>query len=353
MNFRGGIVMRTAIVRSKLLKSAFLPGLLLLLAPAATFGQTRIRLATLLPRGSSDYHILEAMGQQWRTISGGGLTLTIYADGTMGSEEETVRRMRVGQIQAATLSVGGLSEIDPAVGALQKIPMAYRSLDELDYVRGKMQPELESRLAEKGFVVLFWGDAGWAHIFSRQAALRPEDFRKSKIFVGASDMKEIGLIKSLGYQAVPLEWSDVLTSLQTGLVDTVPTPPFLALAGQYDLVARHMLDLNWIPLVGATVITKKAWDGIAPVTREEILKAAIESGREMQARSREESTEAVEAMRKRGLQVHPVSPELEAEWRKFAETVYPKIRGTMVPADMFDEVMRLIAEYRATEEKNR
>lgn len=345
--------MSTTLIRSSARKSAIFLALFPLFAPAAAFGQTRIRLATLLPRGSSHYHILEAMGQQWRTISGGGLTLTIYADGTMGSEEETVRRMRVGQIQAATLSVGGLSEIDPSVGALQKIPMAYRSLDELDYVRAKMQPELERRLLEKGFVVLFWGDAGWAHIFSRQPAFRPEDFRKSKIFVGASDMKEIALVKSFGYQAVPLEWSDVLTSLQTGLVDTVPTPPFLALAGQYDLVAKNMLDLNWVPVVGATVITKKAWDGIAPATREEILKAAIESGKEMQARSRQESQEAVEAMRRRGLQVHPVSPELEAEWRKFAETVYPKIRGTMVPADMFDEVVRLVAEYRATEEKNR
>lgn len=324
--------------------------LLALVAPASAHAQTRVRLATLLPRGGSHFHILEGMWQQWKTISGGGITLTIYPDGTMGSEEDTVRQMRVGEIQAAILSVGGLSEIDPSVGALQKIPMVYRSLEELEYVRDKMQPELERRLEQKGFIVLFWADAGWVHIFSRKPALRPDDFKKTKVFVGASDQEEIGIAKGLGFQAVPLAWTDVLTSLQTGLVDSVPTAPFLALAGQYDLVAHHMLEVNWVPLVGATVMTKKAWEKIPPDKRETLLKAAAEAGKQMQARSRTESNEALEAMKKRGLQVHAVSPELENEWRRFAEGIYPKMRGTMVPADMFDEVGHWVSEYRASKE---
>ncbi len=328
-----------------------IPALLTFLVPATAHAQTRIRLATLLPRGGSHYQILEGMGQQWRTVSGGAIRLTILPDGTLGTEEDTVRRMRVGEIQAATLSVGGLSEIDPSVGALQKIPMVYHSLEELEYVRTKMEPEMARRLEQKGFIVLFWADAGWAHIFSRRPALRPDDFKKTKVFVGVGDQEEIAIAKGLGFQAVPLAWSDVLTSLQTGLVDSVPTTPFLALASQYDLVAHHMLEVKWVPLVGATVITKKAWEAIPSDKREAMRKASTEAGKQMQARSRTESDEAIEAMKKRGLRVHSVSPELENEWRQFAEGIYPKMRGTMVPADMFDEVRRLVAEYRATERK--
>jgi TRAP-type transport system periplasmic protein len=324
-----------------------------LLVPAPGHGQTKIRLATLLPQGSSQYQALEQMGQEWRTASNGKVTLTIYAGGTMGSEEEMVRRMRVGQIQAATISVGGLSEIDPAVGALQKIPMVYHSLDELEYVRSKMEPELERRLNEKGFVVLFWGDAGWVHIFSRQQAFWPDDFRKTKLFVGASDLDEVKVVKGLRFNAVPLEWSDVLTSLQTGLVDTVPTVPFMALAGQYDIVARHMLEVNWVPLVGATVITKKAWDSLPADWQGAFKSICARAGQQMQSRSRQESNEAVAAMKKRGLQVHAVSPELDAEWRQFAEGVYPMVRGALVPAEMFDQVTRLIAEYRSKEAKRK
>src|SRR5713226_2435350 len=147
-----------------------IPALLTFLVPATAHAQTRIRLATPLPRGGSHYQILEGMGQQWRTVSGGAIRLTILPDGTLGTEEDTVRRMRVGEIQAATLSVGGLSEIDPSVGALQKIPMVYRSLDEMEYVRLHMEPELERRLEGTGFVVLFWADTGWVNIFCRQPA---------------------------------------------------------------------------------------------------------------------------------------------------------------------------------------
>ncbi len=321
--------------------------------PCTAAAQTRIRLGTLLPQGSSQYQVLEKMGQDWRNATAGSVTLTIYGGGAMGSEDDSVRRMRIGQLQAATISVGGLSDIDPAVGALQKIPMLYHSLDEEDYVRTKMAAEMERRLEQKGFVVLFWGDAGWVQIFSRQVITRPEDLKKTKLFVTADDKDEVEIIKSLRLQPVPLEWTDVLMSLKTGLVDTVPSTPFLCLAGQFDLSAKHLLQLNYVPLIGATVITKKTWDALTPANRDEMRKAAIEAGKQMQIRSRAENMAAIEAMKRRGLQVHPVPPELEAEWRQFLEGVYPKVRGTMVPPEVFDEVQRLLADYRAGQQAGR
>lgn len=325
--------------------------LLATLFPSSMPAQTRIRLATLLPPGSSQYRTLEQMGQQWKASTGGALTLTIYGGGTMGGEEDTIRRMRAGQLQAATISAAGLSSIDPAVGAIEKIPLLYHSLEEVEYVRSKMQADLEQRLEQKGFVVLTWADAGWIYIFSRQPYTRPEEFRsrKSKVFVGASDIEEAEIINNLGFQAVPLEWSDVLISLQTGLVDTVPSTPFYALASQFDLVAKHLLQVKYVALVGATVMTKRAWDALTADQREQVRKAAVEAGKQIQAQSRAESEEAIKAMMKRGLQIHPVPPELEDEWRHFAESVYPRIRGKMIPADAFDKTLSLIAEYRASQ----
>ena len=307
-----------------------------------------IKLATPLPRGSAHYQVLEAMGQKWRDASGGTVALTIYGDGTQGGEAETVQRMRIGQIQAATLAASGLSEIEPSVGALEKLPMVYRSLDEMEYVRAHMRGEIEKRLEAKGFVVLFWADSGWINIFSRQPAIHPDEFKKTKVCVGATDHEEFEIAKGLGFPPVALEWSDVLTSLHSGMVDTITTAPFLALAGQYDTVAKNMLDIPWVPLVGGTVITTKAWNSIPPQYRDAFRQAAIEAGQQMQARGRQQSLEAIDAMKKRGLQVHPVSPQLLEEWQKFAQAVYPRMRGTMVPPDMFDEVLHLLQEYRST-----
>jgi TRAP-type C4-dicarboxylate transport system substrate-binding protein len=286
--------------------------------------QTRIRLATLVPSGTSYHHSLQAMGEKWKQTSSGALTLTIYADGTMGSEAEIVQRMRVGQLQAAVLTVAGLSEIDPSVGALQKMPLMYRSLDEAAYVRSKLAPDLDRRMSDKGFVVLFWADAGWVRLFSKEQGTLPQDFKKMKVLVTAGDDPQAELLKSVGYNPVLLEWSDALTSLQTGMIDAVPTIPLQALTGQFYLSPHHLLELNWLPLVGALIVTKKSWDALPATEHEALQKAAAECGQEFQVHGREENQEALEAMQKRGLQIHPVSQEAEEEWRRFSESVYPR-----------------------------
>jgi TRAP-type transport system periplasmic protein len=310
--------------------------------------QTRIRLATLLPSGTSYHHSLQEMGEKWRKDSNGSVALTIYADSNMGSEAEVVRRMRVGQLQAAVLTVAGLSEIDPAAGALQKMPLVYHTLDEAAYVRDKLAPDLNRRLADKGFVVLFWADAGWVRLFSKDAGVLPQDFKKMKIFVTAGDVAQSELYRSAGFNPVLLEWTDALTSLQTGMIDAIPTIPFHALSNQFYISTHHMLELNWLPLVGALIMNKRTWDALAPAQRDAIARSAAECGQEFQMLGRKESQESVESMQKRGLQVQPVSKSTEEAWQRFSEGFNPNIRGNIVPAEMFDKVMQLLRDYRAS-----
>lgn len=310
-------------------------------------GPVRVKLATLAPKGTSFHHVLLAMGEQWRAAPEGGVALTVYTDGTMGNEPDMVRRMRVGQIQAAMLTATGLSQIDESVSALQNMPLIFRTLDEAEYVRERLRPELERRLREKGFVVLFWGDAGWVRFFSPRPALRPDDFKPLKMFAWAGDAKAIDLWKTAGFQPVPLEFADILTGLKTGLIEAVAVTPSYALAGQFYTSVPHMLDLHWAALVGATVIRADVWDGLKPATREALAVAAAEAGRQMQIRTRQENEESIEAMKQRGLTVHAVPADVERVWREAAEAFYPKIRGTIVPVELFDQVVRILEEYRA------
>jgi TRAP-type C4-dicarboxylate transport system substrate-binding protein len=212
---------------------------------------------------------------------------------------------------------------------------------------------LEKRLEDKGFVVLFWADTGWVRFFSKQPIIRPDDLRKSKLFVGAGNVAQIDSYRSIGFHPVPLETVDILPNLQTGLINAVPLPPSIALASQVDAAAPHMLDLDWTPLVGAAVMTKKTWGAIPAEGREALRNAATEAGKLIKADGRRESAESVEAMRKRGLTVHTVTPEIEAEWRRETEAAYPKIRGVVVPADIFDEVIKELQAFRAARAGNR
>ena len=333
---------------------AFVLSIIVLTSPAGRMVSAAptvsIKLATLAPSGTSYDLILRQMGEKWRKTTNGEVNLRVYPGGNQGSEADIVRRMNVDQLQAAMLSVGGLSEIDPTATALQEIPMLFNSLDEETYVRDKMRGDFERRLLAKGFVALFWGDSGWVRFFSRNPGIKPDDFKSMKIFVTASNSaKEMQIIQGLGYRPVALDWADALIQLQTGGVDAVPAPPILALSGQYYTVVKHMTEVNWAPLVGATVVTKRAWDAIPQATRDVMASAAVDAGKQIQDASRKESDEAVDTMKKKwGLSVHAMTPELQQQWRTFAEAVYPKIRGSMVPPEVFDEARRLVAEYRAS-----
>lgn len=309
-----------------------------------------LKLGTLAPVGTQYDLLLKQMSEVWRTSSRGEVTLRVFAGGNQGSEADIVKRMNIGELHAAMLSGVGLSEIDPGVTALQEIPMLFRTLDEQEYVRDKLRPDLERRLAAKGYVALFWGDSGWVRFFSRKPAVHPADFKGMKIFVTAAGAEHsMKIMEALGYTAVPLDYADALIQLQTGRLDAVPAPPVLANAGQFYSATKHMTELNWVPLVGAVVVTTRAWEGIPAPVRAELLKAAADTGRQIQVASRKESNDAVDAMKSHWkLEVHAVPPAIEAEWRAFAESIYPRLRDKIVPGDMFDQARKFVNEYRET-----
>ena len=332
----------------------FAVALLVLGALAGLRAQTQtIMMATLAPDGSPWHKVLERMGERWRTISGGQVRLKIYPGGTLGDEPDLVNKMKINQIQAVALTGAGMSEIDSSVMCLQ-IPLLLDSYAELDYVRDRMARKLEDRILAKGFVVLTWGDAGWVHFFSRERALRADDLRKMKLFTWAGNNDELELWKANGFRPVPLAATDILMGLETGLIDVVPTVPIYALWNQSFGLARHMNDLKWAPLVGATIVTKTAWDKVPAAYRDKMLEAAKQTGEDLRGGIRGMGDAAIKTMtegqagkRQTRLTVDHADDAVLADWRKQAEAVYPKIRGKIVPADLFDEVNRLHDEYRA------
>ena len=309
--------------------------------------QTVIKMGTLAPDGSPWHQALQSMGERWRKISAGQVKLVIYPGGVLGDEPDMVNKMRIGQIQAAGLSGAGLSGIEPGVMALQ-IPMMFDSYEELDYVRERVAPRLEKMVEARGYVVLNWGDVGWVHFFTTRPASRMGDMRKMKLLTLAGDNDTLELWKANGFRAVPLAATDILTGLQTGLVEAVPNTPLFALLDQSFGIARNMIDVKWAPLIGATVITRRMWDSLPAAQRSDMMKAAREAGVSLRDGIRKMGDEAIVTMQKRRLQVIHADAATVAEWRREAEGVYPKLRGGQVPAELFDEVRKLRDEYRAT-----
>lgn len=314
-------------------------------APAAL----NIRVGTLVPHGTSYHRNLLTMGDKWRQLSTGSVRITVFPGGTQGGDSEMVGLMQTGNLDAALLTAVGLSEIEKGVTALQSMPMSFRSLAEVDYVGDKLRPQLEARLLAKGYVVLFWTDSGWVRFFSKRPVVRPDDLRKLKVFCWAGEIHQFDLWKAARFQPVALESTAIHQGLMSGTISAVPMPPFFALAGSLDAHAKHMLELNWAPLIGAMVVRQATWERVPTALREKFLAIAREAGSQIKADGRAESDRSVAAMVKRGLQVHPVSAEIEAEWRDNIEQLSHQIRGRIVPAEMFDEAQRLLKEFRANQ----
>ena len=318
-----------------------------LLPVASQANESQLKIGSLVPKNSLYHRQLMEIGETWKKSQAGSPRFNVFTDGSQGGEAEMVRRMRIGQLQAALLSVVGLREIEPSIAALQNLPLAFRSWEELDYVREKMRPSMERKFLDKGYVVLAWGDAGWVRFFSKQAALSPDDFKKMKFFAWGSEAEQQEIMKSLGYTPVPLEPTDILPSIQTGMINVVPSTPYFALASQIYNSAPNMLEINWAPIVGSFVITKKSWDEMTPEAQNALRTASDKAGAVIRAQARKEVEEAVDAMKKRGLQVNKPNAEQMKEWRTLSEALYPRIRGKMVPADTFDEVFAHLKTFRA------
>lgn len=304
---------------------------------APTAGQGRpvvIKLATLAPSGSVWHEILLDMGEQWSRATQGEVTLRIYPGGVAGEEADVLRKMRIGQLHAGSLSLAGLQRITPWVNVLA-IPMLMQTPEDLIRVRTAMEPRLEKVFREKGYVLLNWGDVGWMRYFLPTPDVSIEACRRLK-FVAWSDDAMLELWRDEGFQNVVLNLSDVLPGLQTGLVDAIGSTPLWVISNQWFPFVPYMLDMPWAPLVGATVIDLKVWDRIPAEHRPALMRIAQATGARFQEETQRKEAEAIAAMEARGLEVVRPTPDIIAEWRALFESAYPRLRGELIPADWFD-----------------
>jgi TRAP-type transport system periplasmic protein len=338
------ITPRRSTARTLLLSVAF--GLVFLgLAPATAGAQVVIKMATLVPDGSSWHLVLKEVAAQWAKASGGKVRVNLYAGGSAGDDPDVVRKMNLGTLNAAVLTSVGVAELDKSVYALS-IPMAYNDYDEVYYVLEKMRPRLEGNLLAKGYVVLNWADGGWVHFFSQKPVATPDDLRKLKMFSWAGDPKSTEIWQGAGFNPVPLPSTELATALQTGLVQAFGTPPQVAALTNYYSNAKNMTDLRWALLLGATVVRKEAWDRVPADLQPKLMEIAREAGRKLQESIRRGGTDDVVAMKGKGLNVVAVDAKTLDLWRRTAETTYSKVRGGVVPPEAFDEALKYRDEYR-------
>jgi TRAP-type C4-dicarboxylate transport system substrate-binding protein len=306
-----------------------------LLALPLASAQTVIKMATLVPQGSSWHLALQEMAADWQKISGGKVTVRLYPGGVAGDDNDIIRKMRLGTLNGALVSGTGLQDVDRSVLSLQ-IPLAYADYPEFDCVLETVAPSIEKALEARGFVLLGWTDGGYVHFFAKSPVRVPDDLRKQKLFVWAGDDLLVELWKKAGFNPIPLPSTEISTALQTGLVTAVPAPPQAAVLLQWYNQARNMTAINWGILLGGIVVTKDTWEKIPAEIRPALQESARRTAQRLSQLTRESEPKDVEAMVKRGLTVVTLDAAALQQWRTVVEGVYPTIRGKFIPEAAFD-----------------
>jgi TRAP-type C4-dicarboxylate transport system substrate-binding protein len=323
-------------IRSRTLPLPLLAGLLAgaLLFPARAVAQgTVVKLATLVPEGSVWDKALRDMGAEWSSATPGRVSLRVYPGGVAGDEPDVVRKMRIGQLQAAAITTAGLASIDPSFNVFN-VPMFFTSYPELFATLDKLEPVLKQRLEAKGFMLLSWGHGGWVYFFTKSPVQSVDGLRHTKMFTWAGDDQMVGVWKSKGFNPVPLAATDIMTGLQTGMIDSYPTTPLLGLTLQWYRQTPNMVGMGMAPLVGGLVMSKAAWLKLPEADRDKVQAACDRMEKRLEVEVPRQDTTAVGEMKKRGLTVNVVAPADAAEFRSVAEEFATAMAGVRIPPDV-------------------
>jgi TRAP-type C4-dicarboxylate transport system substrate-binding protein len=295
-----------------------------------------IKLGTLAPQGSTWHALLKELAEKWEQASNGEVKLKIYAGGTQGNEGDMVRKLGVGQLQAASISNVGLHDLLPE-------PMVFSApgmVDQSNFaaVFSKVEGQLNAALEAKGYTVLSWAQVGTVYIFCTKAYATPEAAADAKFFAWDGDPGSIEAFKLVGFRPVVLSSTDIVPSLQTGMITCVAQVPAYVLTARLFDKANKMMDYPWAYLIGATIVKKEVWEKISPEVRPKLLAIAREMMGRIDAEVKRLNDDAVAAMKKQGLEVVKVDP---GPWKKAAERSWPAVRGKVVPEAFFDQVVKL------------
>ena len=305
-----------------------------------------LKIATLAPAGTTWMKVMKHGAKLIKQRTEGRVKLKFYPGGVMGNDQSVHRKIKVGQLHGGAFSSSGLEHIYPGIQALS-LPMIFNSIDEVDYVRSKMDAFLKQNMEQGGFVLLGIANGGFARIMSQQPLTDLEAIRSSKVWIPEGDNVVLETFKSLGISPISLSIADVFTGLQTGLIETVAVTSTAAIAFQWHSSTAYVTDIPVIFLTGLLAIQKKSFDKINAedqiIVKQEINKVFIQ----LDKVNRSDNEKATKALKKTGIQyVMPDSEEIR-RWKKLSnQAIANMAKSGVVTQEAVDLVLQHLSEYR-------
>jgi TRAP-type C4-dicarboxylate transport system substrate-binding protein len=310
---------------------------LTLAAPARA--ATELKIATVAPNGSAWMRIFNKMKARIKKETGGAVKIKFYPGQVQGDERDVVRKMRTGQLEGGSFTTVGLSQINNDVLVLQ-VPMIFETYEQLDKVRKALSKEFEKSFRDKGYELLGWGDVGWVYLFSKHPVKNLPDLKKRKVWAWGDDPLTKAMMREAGISPRLLGLPQVYPALNTGMVDTVYNSPLACLTLQWHTKVKYYSDFPLAIAIGATVVTKKAFDKLSPEHQKMVKKVAQAYHKALNKRIRRDNEQALKALEKQGIKPVAVSNKGKKQFRDIAMKVGRKFVGRYYSKGLFQKVLK-------------
>ncbi len=305
-----------------------------------------IKIATVAPDNSHWMRQMRAGADEIKTRTGGPVAVKFYPGGVMGNDAQVLRKIRSGQLQGGAFTGGGLAERYPALN-LYGIPFVFHSLDEVDAVRARLDSKLIAGLEQAGFVSFGFTEGGFASLLSNEPISTVEDIRRKKVWVPEGDQISFLAMESLGLSPVVLPLTDVLTGLQTGLIEIAFASPVAALVLQWHTRVKYITTLPLSYSMGIFAIEKGAFAALSAEDQQVVREVMGKTMGELDAEARPDDARAAEVLAQSGVKSVSVNANDVVVWRRTVEGIYPQLRARPdIDPALFDEMLAVLADYR-------
>lgn len=269
------------------------------------------KIATIFPDGSSWMKTMRASAAEIKKATDGRVKFKFYPGGVMGNDEAVLRKMRIGQLQGASLSSGTLAKFY-SDNQVYNLVFKFRDFAEVDHVRKKMDETIINGLKEAGFTTFGIAEGGFAYVMAKQPITTLEQLRQQKFWIPENDPVALAAVSAFGIDPIPLPVGDVLPALQTGVVNAVAAPPLGVLTLQWHTQLQYITDLPLLYIYALLAIDNKAFNKIKPEDQVVVRQILSKAFAEIDRYNREDNIKAFDALKNQGLQlVRPAGDNLD------------------------------------------
>ncbi len=305
-----------------------------------------LKIATLAPNGSDFMQRMRSAGQEIAEKTDSRVKLKFYPGGVMGDDKTILRKMRVGQLHGGTFTSAALAKYY-SDSQVYNLPLKFRSFAEVDYVRARLDKRIIAGFEEAGLVTFGLTETGFAYTMSRSPINSVADLKQHKVWIPSDDKMGLVAIRAFDVDPIPLGIGDVLTGLQTGLIDTIASSPVAAIALQWHNQVSHMTDIPIMYMFAILAVNEKAFAKIEAQDQATVRTILTRVVKEIETQTRADNIASYDALLNQGLTMVTPPPEALEIWQaKAANSVAKLVEQEIVSKSILDLLEKHLNEFR-------